>query len=372
MAARMPTSKPGPRPSAKRAPSTKRAPSKRAPSDGKRAAGDGKGLTDLPTPEEELLGPATAAQLAEEERLGRRIPRVKALTTEDLGDLKAPSRQRYPVHLGAKLRELWRARELLLTFVERDLRVRYKQAVLGAFWAIAQPLMLMVVFSVVFGRIARVGTEGIEPYMVFSYTALVPFQLFASSLNYGTSSIVSNWATIRKIYMPREIFPLAAVLSAGFDFLVSSTILLAMLLAFGYYPRVTWFAYPLLLVILLMLTAAVTLTVSAITAYVRDTRYGIPLMIQVLMYATPVAYPLTKALDALPDGVAQAYPYLNPLVPIMDGFRRVLVGVVDQTGHHNAWPEWGPLGVAAGVAFVGLALAYRWYKRIDPNFADVV
>lgn len=313
----------------------------------------------------DLLGPATAAHLAEEARLGGRIPRVKALTTDDL-QIEPPARQRYPVHLWAKVKELFRARELVLTFVERDLRVRYKQAVLGAFWAIAQPLMLMVVFSVVFGRIARVGSEGL-PYTVFAYTALVPFQLFAGSLNYGTSSIVSNWATIRKIYMPREIFPLAAVLSAGFDFLVSTLILVAILMFNGIYPRITWVAYPLLLLILFVLTAAITLLVSAVTAYIRDTRYGVPLTIQILMYATPVAYPLAKVVG--PDGAlhgtaADLYPYVNPLVPIMDGFRRVLA--------HGVWPEWRPLGSAAAVAVVLFGLAYWWYKRLDPNFADVV
>jgi ABC-type polysaccharide/polyol phosphate export permease len=339
----------------------KRAPRKAAP---KRAPANGKGGGLAASLEDELLGPATAAQLAEEERLGRKIPRVRALTTEDLGELQPPHRQRYPVHTLRKVKELWRARELLYTFVERDIRVRYKQAVLGAFWAIAQPLFLMVVFSVVFGRIANISTDGVEPYAIFSYTALVPFQLFASSLNYGTSSIVSNWATIRKIALPREVFPLASVASAGFDFLVSSVILLGMLIVFGYYPRVTWLAYPVLLVVLLIITTAVTLLASMTTAYVRDTRYGIPLMIQVLMFATPVAYPLSKAQEALPSWLADSYAYLNPLVPVLDGFRSVLA--------KGEWPQWGPLGVAAGVGLIGLLLIYRWYKRLDPNFADVV
>jgi ABC-type polysaccharide/polyol phosphate export permease len=313
---------------------------------------------------DELLGPATMAQLAEEERLGRKIPRVRALTTEDLGELQPPSKQRYPVRILQKLAELWRARELVYTFVERDLRVRYKQAVLGAFWAIAQPLMLMVVFSVVFGRIANISTDGIEPYAIFSYTALVPFQLFAGSLNYGTSSIVSNWATIRKIYMPREIFPLASVASAGFDFIVSSVILFGMLMVFGYYPRGTWVAYPLLLIVLLIITTSVTMLASMITAYIRDTRYGIPLLIQVLMYATPVAYPLSEARKALPEWLADSYAYVNPLVPVMDGFRTILL--------KGEWPDWGPLASATGMGLILLMLVYRWYKQVDPNFADVV
>jgi len=337
----------------------------RAPRNGQKdgkAREDSAGLNEA----DELLGPATMAQLAEEERLGRKIPRVRALTTEDLGELQPPGKQRYPVRILQKLAELWRARELVYTFVERDLRVRYKQAVLGAFWAIAQPLMLMVVFSVVFGRIAKVPSEGL-PYIVFSYVALVPFQLFASSLNYGTSSIVSNWATIRKIYMPREIFPLAAVLSAGFDFLVSSVILVGILLTFGIFPFGTWIAYPVLLAVLMLFTTSITMLVSMTTAYVRDTRYGIPLLLQILMFASPVAYPLSRVIG--PDGAIQGtladiYPYVNPLVPIMDGFRRVLA--------HGQWPDWGPLASAAGVGLILLAVVYRAYKRLDPNFADVV
>ncbi len=359
----MPTPSSTPRSRAKRASSSpaRKAAAKAAPT---RVPGNGQndGLNEA----DELLGPATAAQLAEEERLGRKIPRVRALTTEDLGDLRPPPKQRYPVRILQKVAELWRARELLYTFVERDLRVRYKQAVLGAFWAIAQPLMLMVVFSVVFGRIAKVPSEGL-PYIVFSYAALVPFQLFASSLNYGTSSIVSNWATIRKIYMPREIFPLAAVLSAGFDFLVSSVILIGILFSFGIFPSGTWIAYPVLLAVLMLFATSITMLVSMTTAYVRDTRYGIPLLLQILMFASPVAYPLSRVIGpegAINGWLADAYPYLNPLVPIMDGFRRVLA--------HGQWPDWGPLASAAGVGVVLLAVVYRGYKRLDPNFADVV
>ncbi|MBI4259818.1 MAG: ABC transporter permease [Actinobacteria bacterium] len=312
--------------------------------------------------DDEAFGPASIEQLAEEERLHRKIPRVRPRTTAEL-DVEPPPRQRYPVRIGKALRELIRSREILFTFVERDLRVRYKQALLGAFWAVLQPLMLMVVFTIVFGRIARIGSEGI-PYPIFAYSALVPWQFFASSVNLGTSSIIANWATIRKIYLPRETFPLAAVMSSGVDFLVSSVILLGMLLAYGMTPRVTWVAFPLLVLILLFLMTAVTMAVSAVTAYFRDTRYGMPMLLQILMFASPIAYPMSEALRALPSGIRGLYPYLNPLAPVMDGFRRVLV--------HGEWPDWAPLGSAAGVGVVGLFLVYWWYKRIDRNFADVI
>lgn len=289
-------------------------------------------------------------------------PRVRPLTTTDLTS-DPPSEERYRVPLRRSLRELFRARELLFTFVERDLKVRYKQAALGAFWAIIQPLVLMVIFTVVFGRIARVPTGGV-PYPIFSYAVLVPWSLFSGSINYGTNAIIGNSGIIRKIYCPREVFPLSSVASSGVDFLVSSVILLGMLIAFGYYPRSTWVAYPLLLVIMLLLTTTITLIVSAITVYFRDTRYAIPMLLQILLYATPVAYSLKDALKALPPSLRGAYPYANPLVPVMDGFRRVLV--------MGEWPLWAPLASAAGVGLLGVLVTYRWYKRIDGTFADVV
>jgi ABC-type polysaccharide/polyol phosphate export permease len=306
--------------------------------------------------------PASEEQIAEEEATHRVLPRVNPLTTRDL-EVEPPPRQRYRTPLRRSLGELFRSRELLFTFVERDLKVRYKQAKLGALWAILQPLMLMVVFTFVFGKIAKVGSEGL-PYPIFAYCALVPWGLFSGSIGYGTNSIIGAAGTIRKIYCPREVFPFTSVLSAGFDFLISGAILFAMLFAFGYWPTITWVAFPLLVLLTLVYSTAVTLFASAATVYYRDVRYGMPMLLTILLYATPVAYPITKALGALPPGLAKWYPYLNPLVPIMDGYRRVLA--------HGVWPAWKPLASAAVVGLVGLFLVYRWYKRIEGTFADVI
>jgi len=327
--------------------------------------------------------------LIEEERLHRAIPRVKPRTTEEL-DVEPPPKQRYPTEIRRALRELWETREVMLTFVERDLRVRYKQAALGAFWAIIQPIMLMVIFSVVFGKIAKVGSEHV-PYPAFSYAALVPWSLFTSSISYATGSIVGNSAIIRKIHMPREIFALAGILSSGVDWAVSFVILVVMLTVFHFtgnaasstncehcLPNLYWLALPLLLAVLTMLMVAASLVAAAITVYFRDTRYGIPLLMQIMLYATPVAYPIAKmvgpcqrvpGLVGLQCGVlhgfwAKAYPYLNPLAPLIDGFRRVMT--------HGQWPAWGPVGVAAVVSFVAMCVSYWWYKRIDRTFADVI
>jgi ABC-type polysaccharide/polyol phosphate export permease len=282
---------------------------------------------------------------------------------ETNAELVPPPQQRYPVRLRQSLRILVHARELVLTFVERDLRLRYRQAALGAAWAILQPLLLMVVFSLVFGRIAHVGSEGV-PYPLFSYTALLPWGFFSGAIGYGTTSIVVNATIVRKIALPREVFPLSSVISAAIDFAVSSLILLGMLVAYGYRPRLTWLAYPPLILILAMFATAATLVVSMITVYFRDTRYAVPTLLMVLLYVTPIAYPLAKAREALSPGLRSAYPYLNPLVPLMDGFRRTLL--------HGQWPQWGPVSAASLGAALLLGLSYRWYKRLDPGFADVI
>src|SRR5207247_2681875 len=151
---------------------------------------------------------------------------------------------------------------------------RYRQMVLGAAWAVLQPLLFMVVFTFVFGRIARVGSEGV-PYPVFAYVALVPWGLFTSAIAYGTVSIVANAAIVRKIQLPREVFALASVASALVAFAVSSALLLVMLLAYGFEPRLTWFAYPALLVVLIVFATALTLIACLTTVYFRDTRYAV-------------------------------------------------------------------------------------------------
>jgi ABC-type polysaccharide/polyol phosphate export permease len=304
-----------------------------------------------------LLGPKLKRT-----ELERGIPSLPPRTTAEL-DRVAPPRRRYRVAIVRSLRQLARSRELLLTFVERDLRVRYKQAVLGGLWAIVQPLVMVLIFTLLFGRIVRVPTGG-TPYPIFSYTALSAWALFAATVSYATNSVIMNGGVVRKIFFPREVLPLSALLSAGFDFVVSLPILLAMLLAYGQTPTLTWAAYPLLLAILVAFSLAVAMVVSAVTVYYRDTRYGIPTVMQLLLFATPVAYPLGRALESLPSWAATAYEYVNPLAPLIDGFRRALL--------YGQWPQWGPTGVAAAISFIGLAASYAWFKRIDPTFADVI
>jgi ABC-type polysaccharide/polyol phosphate export permease len=303
-----------------------------------------------------------AGGLADQIDARRGIPRLQPRTPDELPGVPPP-RARYPTSLGMALRELAAGREQLRTFVERDLRVRYRQAVLGAAWALLQPLFLMVVFSIAFGRVAHVGSEG-APYALFSYSGLVPWGFLIGSITYGISNILTNAPIVRRIYLPRDVIPLASVLSAAVDFAASGVILLGMLIAYGYGPRVTWLAYPILLFVIATFAVAGTLIASLITVYFRDTRYAIPTLLQAVLFVTPVAYPLSKVMSALPPGWRSAYLYLNPLAPLMDGFHRVLL--------HGQWPAWGPVGSAAIIGVVAMILSYRLYKGMDPRFADVI
>ena len=305
----------------------------------------------------------------EERRVPRVIPRVEPRTTDDL-PTEAPARQRYPVPMRRALGDLWGARELVLGLVERDLRVRYKQALLGVFWAVLNPLLTMVLFTFVFGHLARFsqGIGGV-PYPLFAYSALVPWSLFQAATNYSINAIIANAPIVRKIYCPREVFPIAAVLSSAADFAISMVILFVLSFSLGYFPTWSWLALVPLLLVLFMLMLALALFFSATVAYFRDVRYVVPSVLQALLFLTPIAY----SLETLAQRVAlfrehplllQVYQYVNPLAPILDGFRRALA--------YGEWPDWGPLGVAAGASLVGLVASYRWYKRRDGYLADVI
>lgn len=302
-------------------------------------------------------------QELEEAVLGRPIPSVRPIGDDEL-PMPPPPKQSYRRSLLASLRELWDRRELVYTLTERDIRVRYRQAVLGAAWALLTPIALMVIFSLVFGRVAGITPPGGVPYPLFSYVALVPWALFSGTIGNAATSAVANSPIVRKVYCPREVFPVAGALSAGFDFLASSLVLLGMLVAYGFYPRLTWLAVPGLLLILLLLAAALGMLVWIVTLFYRDMRHGVPLLVQVLLFASPVAYPLQRITESsFPPVVKTLYVYANPFTPIIDGLRRsVLFG---------QWPEAGPTVAAAGIA-LGLAVVSYWiFKRRDALISDI-
>ena len=256
------------------------------------------------------------------------------------------------------LRNLYQFRDLLWLWTVREVKVRYKQSVLGIAWAVLQPLALTVVFTVVFSRLVRVDTGGV-PYPVFSYAALVPWTLLATSLSFGIPSLVNNMNLVTKIYFPREILPLANIGAALLDFAVAAVIFVGMLLVYRVWPGVHVLWVVLLLGVQLALTVGVTLFGSAVIVFFRDMRFVVPLVTQVWMYATPIIYPL----ELVPERW-QAYYFLNPMAAIIDGYRRVLVMAEP--------PRWPALGIAALVSVVILLAGYAFFKYTEPLFADLI
>ena len=256
------------------------------------------------------------------------------------------------------VRELLAYAHLILSFARRDIRARYKQTVFGVAWAVLQPFSLMVVFTLVFDRFARIPSDGI-PYPVFAYSALIFWTFFAASVTQGTLALVANANLVRKIYFPRETLLLAVVLSAGLDLLVASVIFGAMLLYYGIAP--TWavlWVVP-LLVVQILFTLGVICVTSAAQVHFRDIGHGVPLALQLWMFATPVAYPLS----VVPTWLLPVY-LANPLAPVIDGYRRaILLGEA---------PVLGPVALGLAVSLALAAFAYLGFKRAERTFADVI
>jgi homopolymeric O-antigen transport system permease protein len=265
-----------------------------------------------------------------------------------------PSGAWVPLNLG----ELWGYRELLYFLMWRDIKVRYKQTVLGVAWAIVQPLLTMVIFSVFFGRLARMPSDGI-PYPIFAYTALVPWSLFAYSLSQGSNSLVSGANLLKKVYFPRLCMPLAAVLSGIVDFLLAFAILVVMLLYYDVTPslRILW--VPLFVVLTLITALAVAVWSSAMNVRYRDVRLIIPFLVQVWLFATPIAYP-----SSLLSEPWRTIYGLNPMVGVVEGFRWALLGVSTAPGPM--------VGVSALIAMALLVSGAYYFRRMDKSFADIV
>lgn len=253
---------------------------------------------------------------------------------------------------------LLRYRELLLNLARRDLKIRYKQSILGVAWAIVQPFALMVVFSVIFSLFVKVRTAGI-PYPIFSYVALVPWTFFANSLSFGVGSLQANSSLVTKIYFPREILPLASMLACLVDFLVASTIFVGMLLYYhiGVTAQIVWL--PLIVALQMAFTAGVVLIGAAANVFYRDIRLLLPFLMQLWMYVTPVIYPLTL----IPARFRTLFS-LNPMTGIIDAYRRVIV--------EGRPPDPRLLLVTAIVSLLLLGAGYRFFKSVEMQFADVI
>lgn len=256
------------------------------------------------------------------------------------------------------LRELWRYRELLYFLVWRDVKVRYKQTALGAAWAILQPAATMLVFSLFFGRLAKVPSDGV-PYPVFAFTALVPWTLFANGLALSTQSLVQGQNLLKKVYFPRLAIPLAAVLSGLVDFALAFAVLVGMLAFYGIAPgaRALWIAPLLLLALATSLGAGLWL--SALNVRYRDVGYVVPFLVQLWLFATPIAYP-----SSLLEEPWRTVYGINPMVGVVEGFRWALLGTGSAPG--------GALAVSSLAAAALLAGGAFYFRRLERTFADVV
>jgi len=265
----------------------------------------------------------------------------------------APSRGWVPVNLA----ELWEFRELFGMLVWRQISVRYKQTVLGITWALIQPVMTMVVFSVFFGRLAGIPTDGV-PYPVFAFCALLPWQLFALSLAEASNSVVANQHMLTKVYFPRLLLPLAAIALGLVDFALSFVVLAILMFWYGIAPGWPLLSLPLWTLLAVMTCVAVSLWFAALNVRYRDVRYTLPFLTQLWLFATPVAYPTSM----LPEAWRSLYA-LNPMVGVVDGFRWALVG--------GPWPG-ATVFVSAAAVAVLLVGGLFYFRRTERTFADVV
>jgi len=260
--------------------------------------------------------------------------------------------------ISLNLHDLWEYRELLYFLTWRDIKVRYKQTVLGAAWAIIQPFFTMVVFSLFFGRLAQIPSDGI-PYPIFSYAALVPWTFFANGLSQSSASLVGSANLIKKVYFPRLVVPVSAVMAGGVDFVLAFVVLLGMMLFYGIVPTAAIVWLPLLLLLALVTSLGVGLWLTAMNVQFRDVRYAVPFLVQAWMFATPIAYP-----SSLLDEPWRTLYGINPMVGVVEGFRWALLGTETAPG---------PIILVSALVAVGLLVSGAFYfRRMEKTFADVV
>jgi lipopolysaccharide transport system permease protein len=257
-----------------------------------------------------------------------------------------------------KLHELWEYRELLYFLTWRDIKVRYKQTALGAAWAIIQPIMTMAVFSLFFGRLAKVPSDGI-PYPLFSFAALVPWTFFSNGLSQSSNSLVGSSTLITKVYFPRLALPIATVLSCVVDFALALAVLLVMMLYYGVAPTANVLWVPVFLLLATVTSLGVGLWLAALNVQYRDVRYVVPFLTQLWMFMTPIAYPSSL----LSEPWRTVYG-LNPMVGVVEGFRWGLLGTSRAPG---------PILIASSTAAIAIMFGGAFYfRRTEKNFADVV
>ena len=261
--------------------------------------------------------------------------------------------------LSLDLRAIWEHRELLVFLIWRDVKVRYKQTAIGASWAILQPVLTMVIFTIIFGTFAKIPSDGI-PYPLFAYSALLPWTFFAQAFGRIGNSVVNQRHLITKIYFPRLILPLAATGSPALDFLLSFSVLFILMGWYGVYPP--WWSIvilPFFILFLLISALAVGLWLAPLNVKYRDISFTIPFLIQIWMYCSPVVYPIS-----LVPGKWRMIYSLNPMAGVIEGFRWALLG--------KESPAFGAMAISVGVIILILLGGIVFFKRMERNFADII
>ena len=257
-------------------------------------------------------------------------------------------------------KDIWQFRELFLILSWRDISIQYKQTIIGILWALIRPVLTMIVFTIVFGKIAKLPSEGSAPYAIMVYAALLPWQFFATSLTQTSSSLVVNSHLISKVYFPRLIIPSSSLIPCLVDFAISFIILLFMMLFYSYYPSINILMLPVFLLVSILTALGIGLYITSLNVKFRDFRYVIPFMIQFGLYISPVGF----SSNVIPDDYRLLYS-LNPMVGVIEGFRWAILGADSQ-------PYWPGFVLSLGVMFFFLWLGLKMFRKMERTFADMI
>jgi len=256
------------------------------------------------------------------------------------------------------IKELTQYRDLFTFLVIRDIKVKYKQTVLGGLWAVIQPFFLMVVFTLFFGKLAKIPSDGI-PYPIFNFTAMIAWTYFSGAINTSSNSVVGSGSLISKVYFPRIIIPLTSVIAGLLDFSLAFIVLIGMMLYYNIYPSLLVLALPGLIILMMLIASGVGMLLAALNAKYRDIRYTIPFLVQFWMFATPIVYPASM----IPEKYRMIYA-LNPMTGVIEGFRSVLLG-------RTAFPIEMVL-MSAVISLGVFILGLTYFKQVERYFADVI
>ncbi|MEN8135602.1 MAG: ABC transporter permease [Thermodesulfobacteriota bacterium] len=256
--------------------------------------------------------------------------------------------------------DIWRYRELFYVLSWRDITVRYKQTVIGIAWAVIRPILTMIILTVIFGKVAKLPTEGEAPYAIMVYAAMLPWQFFASSLTGSSNSLISNANLITKVYFPRLIIPASTIVTNLVDFLISFIILLALMAYYHYLPTMRFLLLPAFLLIAFLTSFGVGLLLTSLTVKYRDFRIVVPFIVQFGLYVSPVAY----SSSVVPEKYHLLYS-LNPMVGVIDGFRWAILGVDSMI----YWPGF-LLSLAITMSFLVIGIVF--YRKMEKSFADII